>query len=137
MVNRSKQPHELSDVHVRAVRETDSEIVVRGGKMVGTAVVFPHCKLVFSFSPVPLTEADKDQALVSIVRIGEIIGTEFGGPQELAERNYAGNEDNVRLEDLFLSEENGDSASMTGFVDQWMADSDLNGWAARTPWSDA
>jgi len=348
MVDRSKQPHELPDVNIRAVRETDSGIVVRGAKMVGTAAVFTHCNLVFSFSPVPLTDKDKDQALVFIVptgapglklvsrpsyelaaktrspfdhplssrfdendatllfddvhvpwenvliyrdadkanrffplarvtqnlmlhgcvrlgvkleflvgllikmaqqngtvgfrgvrvRIGEIIGylhmvkamvreacshpdpgpggsvvpahrtifalralgpmiyprvrdvmqrlgaggfiqlpssasdllaeelrpfldtyyrgtgvdaheriklwklawdaigSEFGARQELFERNYAGNEDNVRLENLFLSEQNGDAAAMTGFVDQCLADYDLHGWAARTPWSD-
>jgi len=66
----------------------------------------------------------------------DAIGSEFGARQELFERNYAGNEDNVRLENLFLSEQNGDAAAMTGFVDQCLADYDLHGWAARTPWSD-
>ena len=65
----------------------------------------------------------------------DAIGTEFGSRQELFERNYAGNEDNVRLENLFLGEENGDVASMTGFVDQCLADYDLDGWADGTPWS--
>ena len=348
MVDRSKQPHELPDVNVRAVRETDSGIVVRGGKMVGTAAVFTHCNLVFSFSPIPLTDRDKDQALVFIVPTGspglklisrpsyelaarsatpfdyplssrfdendatlifddvqvpwenvliyrdaekanqffpvarvtqnlmlhgcvrlgvklefllgllvkmaqqngtigfrgirvligemigymhmvkamvrdacshpdpgpggsvvpghrtifalralgpmiyprvrdamqrlgaggfiqlpssandllseelrpfldtyyrgtgtsakdriklwklawDAIGSEFGSRQELFERNYAGNEDNVRLENLFLGERNGDVGSMTGFVDECLSDYDLEGWAEGTVWSE-
>jgi 4-hydroxyphenylacetate 3-monooxygenase len=70
MVDRSKRPHELPDVNVRVVKERDDGFVVRGAKMVGTAAVFTHCNLVFSFSPLPLTEADSEHALVFIVPTG-------------------------------------------------------------------
>ncbi len=70
MVDRSKQPHELPDVNVRVVKERDDGFVVRGAKMVGTAAVFTHCNLVFSFAPIPLSEADSEHALVFIVPTG-------------------------------------------------------------------
>ena len=70
MVDRSKQPHELPDVNVRVVKERDDGFVVRGAKMVGTAAVFTHCNLVFSFAPIPLTEEDSEHALVFVVPTG-------------------------------------------------------------------
>lgn len=70
MVDRSKQPHELPDVNVRVVKERDDGFVVRGAKMVGTAAAFTHCNLVFSFSPIPLSDADSEHALVFIVPTG-------------------------------------------------------------------
>ncbi len=70
MVDRSKQPHELPDVNVRVVKERDDGFVVRGAKMVGTAAVFTHCNLVFSFAPIPLTESDSEHALVFVVPTG-------------------------------------------------------------------
>ena len=65
----------------------------------------------------------------------DAIGTEFGARQELFERNYAGNYDNVRLENLFLAERNGDVPAWTGHVDRCMDDYDLSGWTAA-PWAD-
>ncbi len=70
MVDRSKQPHELPDVNVRVVAERDDGFVVRGAKMVGTAAAFTHCNLVFSFSPIPLTDQDSEHALVFVVPTG-------------------------------------------------------------------
>lgn len=70
MVDRSKQSHELPDVNVRVVKERDDGFVVRGAKMVGTAAVFTHCNLVFSFAPVPLSAADSEHALVFVVPTG-------------------------------------------------------------------
>ena len=70
MVDRSKAPHELPDINVRVVQERDDGFVVRGAKMVGTAAAFTHCNLVFSFAPIPLTEADSEHALVFIVPTG-------------------------------------------------------------------
>lgn len=70
MVDRSKTPHELDDVHLRVVAERDGGFVVRGAKMVGTAAAFTHHNLVFSSAPVPPTDADRDQALVFFVPTG-------------------------------------------------------------------
>ena len=70
MVDRSKQPHELPDINVRVVQERDDGFVVSGAKMVGTAAAFTHCNLVFSFSPIPLSEKDSEHALVFVVPTG-------------------------------------------------------------------
>jgi 4-hydroxyphenylacetate 3-monooxygenase len=63
----------------------------------------------------------------------DAIGTEFGARQELFERTYAGNYDNVRLENLFMAENNGDLEQLCRRVERCMADYDLDGWT-RGPW---
>jgi len=65
----------------------------------------------------------------------DAIGSEFGARHELFERNYAGSFDNVRLENLFLAERNGDGPEWTGLVDDALGDYDLHGWTRR-PWAD-
>jgi len=70
MVDRSKRPHELPDINIKVTREDDSGFWVKGAKMVGTAAVFTHCNLVFSFAPVPLEDADSEHALVFIAPTG-------------------------------------------------------------------
>jgi 4-hydroxyphenylacetate 3-monooxygenase len=63
----------------------------------------------------------------------DAIGSEFGARQELFERSYAGNYDNVRLENLFLAENNGDRDRFTGEVDRCLSQYDLEGWVSG-PW---
>ncbi len=58
----------------------------------------------------------------------DAIGTEFGGRHELYERNYAGNYENVRLENLPMAQALGRAAELTAFVDRCMAEYDLDGW---------
>ncbi len=58
----------------------------------------------------------------------DAIGSEFGARQELFERSYAGNYDNVRLENLFLADHDGDTEAFTGLVDDCLAQYDLEGW---------
>ena len=58
----------------------------------------------------------------------DAIGSEFGARQELFERHYAGNVDNVRLETLFLAENNGDLDAYGAFVQECMDGYDLDGW---------
>ncbi len=60
--------------------------------------------------------------------VWDAIGTEFGGRHELYEVNYAGNNENIRLETLKLADATGQSAKYKAFVDQAMSDYDLNGW---------
>lgn len=64
----------------------------------------------------------------------DAIGSEFGARQELFERSYAGNYDNVRLENLFMAENNGDLEELTARVERCMSEYDLDGWTA-SPWS--
>ncbi len=58
----------------------------------------------------------------------DAVGTEFGGRHELYERNYAGNYEMIRLENLLMSLANGDAAGLKKFVEQFMAEYDLDGW---------
>jgi 4-hydroxyphenylacetate 3-monooxygenase len=58
----------------------------------------------------------------------DAIGTEFGGRHELYERNYAGNYENIRLENLPMALATGRAEQLTRFVDQCMAEYDLDGW---------
>jgi 4-hydroxyphenylacetate 3-monooxygenase len=62
----------------------------------------------------------------------DAIGSEFGARQELFERSYAGNYDNVRLENLFLAENNGDRDRFADEVDRCLSEYDLEGWVSRT-----
>lgn len=58
----------------------------------------------------------------------DAIGTEFGGRHELYERNYAGNQENIRLETLLTAEAMGDVDKFKQFAEQMMAEYDLDGW---------
>ncbi|MEM7541885.1 MAG: 4-hydroxyphenylacetate 3-hydroxylase N-terminal domain-containing protein [Pseudomonadota bacterium] len=58
----------------------------------------------------------------------DAIGTEFGGRHELYERNYAGNFENIRLENTLVADAMGLSDELKGFVDKCMAEYDLDGW---------
>lgn len=60
--------------------------------------------------------------------IWDSIGSEFGGRHELYERNYSGNHEGVRAELLYAAQESGMADSMQGFVEQCMAEYDLDGW---------
>ncbi|MFS0553867.1 4-hydroxyphenylacetate 3-hydroxylase family protein [Brevibacillus sp. 179-C9.3 HS] len=64
--------------------------------------------------------------------VWDAIGTEFGGRHELYEVNYAGNQENIRLETLKMADASGQSARFHAFVDQAMSDYDLNGWTTNT-----
>jgi len=58
----------------------------------------------------------------------EVVGTEYGGRHELYERNYSGNHENIRLENLIVANESGEAKKYEEFVEQCMADYDLDGW---------
>ena len=60
----------------------------------------------------------------------DAVGTEFGGRHELYERNYAGNYENIRLENLPAGLASGRVEELKSFVDQCMAEYDLDGWTA-------
>lgn len=62
----------------------------------------------------------------------DVIGTEYGGRHELYERNYSGNHENIRLENVVVANENGDAERFEKFADECMSDYDLNGWTNDT-----
>jgi 4-hydroxyphenylacetate 3-monooxygenase len=62
--------------------------------------------------------------------IWDAIGTEFGGRQELYERNYAGNHEQIRLDLAALAKHSGLAGQVAGFVQQCMDEYDLDGWRA-------
>jgi two-component FAD-dependent monooxygenase len=56
------------------------------------------------------------------------VGTEFAGRHELYERNYAGNHENVRVELLSAQTLGGEVSGYKAFVDECLAEYDLDGW---------
>jgi 4-hydroxyphenylacetate 3-monooxygenase len=58
----------------------------------------------------------------------DAVGTEFGGRHELYERNYAGNHENTRVELLYGQLLGGELDGYKAFVDQCLAEYDLDGW---------
>lgn len=63
----------------------------------------------------------------------DAIGSEFGGRDELYERNYSGNGEQVRLDALKWAKRSGAMQNFEGFVQECMDDYDLDGWK-RGPW---
>ncbi|MGA8721106.1 MAG: 4-hydroxyphenylacetate 3-hydroxylase C-terminal domain-containing protein, partial [Solirubrobacteraceae bacterium] len=60
----------------------------------------------------------------------DAIGSEFGGRHELYERNYSGNNENIRMEVLFAAMGSGQADAYKGFAEQCMSEYDLDGWTA-------
>jgi 4-hydroxyphenylacetate 3-monooxygenase len=58
----------------------------------------------------------------------DAVGSEFGGRHELYERNYAGNYEAIRLENLPVAIATGDADRVRKFVEGFMAEYDLDGW---------
>jgi 4-hydroxyphenylacetate 3-monooxygenase len=65
----------------------------------------------------------------------DALATEFGARHELYERNYSGNQDQIRIDGLNFSRKRGDFERFTGFVEKCMSDYDLDGWTTA-PWKD-
>ena len=58
----------------------------------------------------------------------DAIGSEFGGRHELYEINYAGSQDEIRMQALRQTIGSGAMKGMLGMVEQCMGDYDENGW---------
>ncbi len=58
----------------------------------------------------------------------DAIGSEFGGSHELYEINYAGSQDEIRLQCLRHSYGSGNMKAMTDMVDRCLSDYDQHGW---------
>lgn len=62
----------------------------------------------------------------------EVVGTEYGGRHELYERNYSGNHENIRLENLVNAQQSGQAEAFMNFAEKCMSDYDLDGWVNNT-----
>ncbi|MEU0469392.1 4-hydroxyphenylacetate 3-hydroxylase N-terminal domain-containing protein [Amycolatopsis thermoflava] len=60
--------------------------------------------------------------------IWDSIGSEFGGRQELYERNYSGNHENIRLETLWGQMQSGQTDAYKAMVDRCLSEYDTRGW---------
>jgi 4-hydroxyphenylacetate 3-monooxygenase len=58
----------------------------------------------------------------------DAIGSEFGGRHELYERSYSGSHELTKLECYWMAQGDGTVDRIKGFVDQCMAEYDLDGW---------
>lgn len=54
--------------------------------------------------------------------------SEFGGRHELYERNYAGNNEQIKFENLAVSDLSGLTDMLEGFAEQCMSEYDIDGW---------
>jgi hypothetical protein len=61
---------------------------------------------------------------------------EFGGRHELYERNYSGNQDQIRIDAFRFWKARGDFDSFDLFVEKGMSEYDVDGWTAD-PWASA
>jgi 4-hydroxyphenylacetate 3-monooxygenase len=60
----------------------------------------------------------------------DALGSEFGGRHELYERNYSGNQENIRMEVLFAAIGSGQAERYKGYAEECMREYDLDGWTA-------
>ncbi|TWI54718.1 4-hydroxyphenylacetate 3-hydroxylase family protein [Halalkalibacter nanhaiisediminis] len=75
---------------------------------------------------------DAVEKIKVIKLLWDAIGTEYGGRHELYERNYSGNNENIRLENLVMANATGQAQSYEDFAQQCMDDYDLDGWVNPT-----
>src|SRR5665213_404727 len=71
---------------------------------------------------------DAEERIKLMKLIWDAIGSEFGGRHSLYERNYFGNNENIRTEVILVAEMMGEAKKMKGFAEQCMAEYDLEGW---------
>ncbi len=79
------------------------------------------------------TDQSAGERMKLIKLLWDAMGSEFAGRHELYEHNYAGNNEQVRLDMLRHCESAGVLRQCTHLVDQCMADYDLQGWT-RPGW---
>ena len=71
---------------------------------------------------------DSENRIKLMKLIWDAIGSEFGGRHSLYERNYFGNNENIRTEVIMVAEHMGEAQKLRGFAEQCMAEYDLHGW---------
>ncbi len=71
---------------------------------------------------------DAEDRVKTMRLLWDSIGSEFAGRHELYERNYAGNHENIRLENLWIGQARGLDKELMAFADRCMGEYDLDGW---------
>lgn len=75
---------------------------------------------------------DAKSKMKVIKLLWDLVGTEYAGRHELYERNYAGNHENNRLENLLAAQASGRVQEFESFVEQCLSEYDLDGWTTST-----
>jgi 4-hydroxyphenylacetate 3-monooxygenase len=78
------------------------------------------------------SESSAEERVKLFKLIWDAIGTEFGARHALYERNYSGNNEQIRLDVLNFARIKGHLGGFTGFAEQCMSEYDLNGWTSDT-----
>ena len=78
------------------------------------------------------SDSSAEQRIKLFKLIWDAIGTEFGGRHELYERNYSGNNEQIRLDVLTFAKQRGIMDECYKLVEQCMSDYDLKGWTSPT-----
>jgi 4-hydroxyphenylacetate 3-monooxygenase len=71
---------------------------------------------------------DHVQRIKILKLMWDAIGSEFGGRHELYEINYAGSQDEIRLQCLRHAQHSGSMDQMMQMVDKCLSDYDQQGW---------
>jgi 4-hydroxyphenylacetate 3-monooxygenase len=79
------------------------------------------------------TGASAEERIKLYKLVWDAIGTEFGGRHELYERNYAGNNEQIRVDAMNFARRSGALDDCLRLVDRCLSDYDLTGWLAE-PW---
>jgi 4-hydroxyphenylacetate 3-monooxygenase len=78
------------------------------------------------------SESSAEERVKLFKLIWDAIGTEFGARHALYERNYSGNNEQIRLDVLNFARIKGHLGGFTGFAEQCMSEYDLDGWTSDT-----
>jgi len=76
------------------------------------------------------SDSSAEQRIKLFKLIWDAIGTEFGGRHEIYERNYSGNNEQMRLDVLTFAKQRGIMDQCEKLAEQCMSDYDLKGWTS-------
>ncbi len=76
------------------------------------------------------SDSSAEQRIKLFKLIWDAIGTEFGGRHEIYERNYSGNNEQMRLDVLTFAKQRGIMDECHKLAEQCMDDYDLKGWTS-------
>jgi 4-hydroxyphenylacetate 3-monooxygenase len=79
------------------------------------------------------SDSTAEQRVKLFKLIWDAIGTEFGARHALYERNYAGNNEQIRLDVVNFARSKGHLGEFNAFAEQCMSEYDLHGWTVP-PW---
>lgn len=77
------------------------------------------------------SDSSAEQRIKLFKLIWDAIGTEFGGRHEIYERNYSGNNEQMRMDVLTFAKQRGVMEKCEKLVEQCMSDYDLDGWTSN------